>query len=333
MGVNLTDIYDTMQLYLGSLYVNDFNRFGKTYQVIVQADAPFRADADSITQLKTRNNKGDMVPLGALMKVVPSFGPVSVTRHNGFYSADINGAPKPGFSSGQAQAEIEHVLQASLPRGINFDWTELVYQEKIAGNTMIYIFPLCVLLVFLVLTANYESWTLPLAIVLIVPLCIFSAILGVWVSSFLIPLDNNIFTQIAFVVLVGLACKNAILIVEFARDLEARGEAMLDAVLHACRMRLRPILMTSFAFCAGVIPLIVGTGAGEEMRRAMGIAVFWGMVGVTSFGIFLTPVFYVLLRSLASRKPAGLKAPQGSRDGLGGGAIGMQPQPHGPHDE
>jgi multidrug efflux pump len=325
MGVSLTDIYDTMQLYLGSLYVNDFNRFGKTYQVIVQADAPYRADADSITQLKTRNAKGEAVPLGALMKIVPTYGPVSVTRHNGFYSADVNGAPKPGFSSGQGQAEIERVLKASLPRGINFDWTELVYQEKIAGNTMIYIFPLCVLLVFLVLAANYESWTLPLAIVLIVPLCIFSAILGVWVSGFLIPLDNNIFTQIAFVVLVGLACKNAILIVEFARDLEARGEAMLDAVLHACRMRLRPILMTSFAFCAGVIPLIVGTGAGEEMRRAMGIAVFWGMVGVTSFGIFLTPVFYVLLRTLAARRPA-VKAQPQAREGLGGAPFGMQPQ-------
>ena len=330
MGVNLTDIYDTMQLYLGSLYVNDFNRFGKTYQVIVQADAPFRADADSIAQLKTRNSRGESVPLGALMKIEPSFGPVSVTRHNGFYSADVNGAPKPGYSSGQAQAEIEHVLSASLPRGITYDWTELVYQEKIAGNTMIYIFPLCVLLVFLVLAANYESWTLPLAIVLIVPLCIFSAILGVWVSGFLIASDNNIFTQIAFVVLVGLACKNAILIVEFARDLEVRGEAMLDAVLHACRMRLRPILMTSFAFCAGVIPLIVGTGAGEEMRRAMGIAVFWGMVGVTSFGIFMTPVFYVLLRTLARSPKSARAASKAQPQGLGGAAFGMQPQ--GPRD-
>ena len=330
MGVNLTDIYDTMQLYLGSLYVNDFNRFGKTYQVIVQADAPFRADADSIAQLKTRNSRGEAVPLGALMKIEQSFGPVSVTRHNGFYSADINGAPKPGYSSGQAQAEIEHVLSASLPRGITYDWTELVYQEKIAGNTMIYIFPLCVLLVFLVLSANYESWTLPLAIVLIVPLCIFSAILGVWVSGFLIPSDNNIFTQIAFVVLVGLACKNAILIVEFARDLEVRGEPMMDAVLHACRMRLRPILMTSFAFCAGVIPLIVGTGAGEEMRRAMGIAVFWGMVGVTSFGIFMTPVFYVLLRTLARPPKSARAARKAQPQGLGGAALGMQPQ--GPRD-
>jgi len=321
MGVSLTDIYDTMQLYLGSLYVNDFNRFGKTYQVIVQADAQYRADADSIPQLKTRNSRGEMVPLGALLKVEPSFGPVSVTRHNGFYSADINGAPKPGFSSGQGQAEIEHVLQKSLPRGITYDWTELVYQEKTAGNTMGYIFPLCVLLVFLVLTANYESWTLPLAIVLIVPMCIFSAILGVWLSGFLgIPADNNIFTQIAFVVLVGLACKNAILIVEFARDLEARGEPMLDAVLHACRMRLRPILMTSVAFCAGVIPLILGSGAGSEMRRAMGIAVFSGMLGVTSFGIFLTPVFYVLLRTMSGSRRLG-------------GAAALQVQPQGPRDE
>jgi multidrug efflux pump len=333
MGVNLTDIYDTMQLYLGSLYVNDFNRFGKTYQVIVQADAQFRANADSITQLKTRNSRGEMVPLGALLKVVPSFGPVSVTRHNGFYSADINGAPKPGFSSGQAQAEIEHVLQASLPRGITYDWTELVYQEKIAGNTMVYIFPLCVLLVFLVLAANYESWTLPLAIVLIVPMCIFSAITGVWLSGFFgIPADNNIFTQIAFVVLVGLACKNAILIVEFARDLEVRGEPMIDAVLHACRMRLRPILMTSVAFCAGVIPLILGSGAGSEMRRAMGIAVFSGMLGVTSFGIFLTPVFYVLLRRLgAVRKPSGAAVQPQPREGLGGAALELQPQ--GPRDD
>ncbi len=332
MGVSLTDIYDTMQLYLGSLYVNDFNRFGKTYQVIVQADAPFRASADSIPQLKTHNARGEPVPLGALMKIEQSFGPVSVTRHNGFYSADINGAPKPGFSSGQAQAEIEHVVQASIPHGIGYDWTELVYQEKIAGNTMVYIFPLCVLLVFLVLTANYESWTLPLAIILIVPLCIFSAILGVWLSGFFgIPADNNIFTQIAFVVLVGLACKNAILIVEFARDLEARGESTLDAVLHACRLRLRPILMTSVAFCAGVIPLILGSGAGSEMRRAMGIAVFSGMLGVTSFGIFLTPVFYVLLRSLnRSRKPAGMQR-QVPREGMGGAALGMQPQ--GPRDE
>src|ERR1700739_1113682 len=241
MGVSLTDIYDTMQLYLGSLYVNAFNRFGKTYQGIVQAEAPYRADADSIPQLKTRNSKGEMVPLGALMRVVPTFGPVSVTRHNGFYAADINGAPKPGFSSGQAQGTHEGVLKESLPRGINFDWTELVYQEKIAGNTMIYIFPLCVLLVFLGLAANYESWTLPLALVLIVPMCIFSSIFGVWFSGFFIPLDNNIFTQIAFVVLVGLACKNAILIVEFAKQQTEAGKDRVSAAIEAARLRLRPI--------------------------------------------------------------------------------------------
>ena len=309
MGVNLNDIYDTMQVYLGSLYVNDFNLFGKTYQVIVQADAPYRSTADQIAQLKTRNGRGEMVPLGALLTVEPTFGPSSVTRHNGYYSADINGAPKPGYSSGQAQAEIEGVLRAALPRGISYDWTELVYQEKIAGNSSFLIFPLSVLLVFLVLAATYESWRLPLAIILIVPLCIFSALLGVWISRMLGAVgDNNIFTQIALVVLVGLACKNAILIVEFARDLQAQGQTMLDAVLHACRMRLRPILMTSIAFCAGVVPLIVGSGAGSEMRSAMGIAVFSGMVGVTAFGIFLTPVFYVLLRGSAKRNPGPARA-------------------------
>jgi multidrug efflux pump len=303
LGVNLNDVYDTMQTFLGSLYVNDFNQFGKTYQVVVQADAPYRARPEDIASLKVRSARGDMVPLGAIMKVEPTFGPSSVTRYNGFYSADVNGSPKPGFSSGQAQAEITQILQRSLPRGIGFSWTELVYQEEIAGNTAQLIFPLCVLLVFMVLTATYESWTLPVAIILIVPMCILSALFGVWVSRVLFhqPGDFNIFTQIAFVVLVGLACKNAILIVEFAKDLEERGESTLQAVIHACRMRLRPILMTSIAFIAGVIPLILGSGAGAEMRRAMGIAVFSGMIGVTVFGIFLTPVFYVLVRTARER--------------------------------
>jgi len=297
MGVNLRDVYDTMQIYLGSLYVNDFNRFGKTYSVVVQADAPFRATPESMLQLKTRNEHGEVVPLGALMTVQTTFGPTRVTRYNGYPSADINGSPKPGFSSGQAQAEMERLLKSSLPHGMGYEWTELVYQEKIAGNTMIYIFPLCILLVFFVLAATYESWSMPLAILLIVPLCILSAMAGVWISGFLgEPGDNNVFTQIALVVLLGLACKNAILIVEFARELEFQGHTIKKAVIEACRWRLRPILMTSIAFCAGVIPLIVGTGAGNEMRRAMGIAVFSGMVGVTLFGIFLTPVFYVLLR-------------------------------------
>ncbi|MBL0720925.1 efflux RND transporter permease subunit [Piscinibacter sp. Jin2] len=304
LGVNLSDVYETMQTYLGSLYVNDFNRFGKTYQVIVQADAPFRNKPEDIAALRVRNDRGDMVPLGAFVDVQPTFGPSAVSRYNGYYSADINGSPKPGFSSGQAQAEMEKLLKEALPRGVGYQWTELVYQEKIAGNTMVLIFPICVLLVFLVLAAMYESWKLPIAILLIVPMCILSALTGVWLSRFWgQPGDFNLFTQIAFVVLVGLACKNAILIVEFAKELEEQGEKVLDAVIHACRMRLRPILMTSIAFIAGVTPLIFGSGAGSEMRQAMGIAVFSGMIGVTIFGIYLTPVFYVLMRGRGRAMP------------------------------
>ncbi|HEY5322582.1 MAG TPA: efflux RND transporter permease subunit, partial [Caldimonas sp.] len=306
----LGDIYDTMQVNLGSLYVNDFTKFGKTYQVIVQADAPFRADAQAIGALKTRNAAGEMVPLSALMTVEPTFGPTRVTRYNGYPSADLNGAPKPGFSSGQAEEEIEALLKKTLPRGMGYEWTELTYQDRLTRNVglpgtsvqipvIAAVMMIAVLLVILVLAAQYESWSLPMAIVLIVPMCVLAALLGVWISHFppfAQPGDLNIFTQVALVVLVGLACKNAILIVEFAKELEERGEALLDAVIKACRMRLRPILMTSIAFCAGVLPLIFGSGAGSEMRRAMGIAVFSGMLGVTLFGIFLTPVFYVLLR-------------------------------------
>jgi len=305
MGVSLTDVYETMQTYLGSLYVNDFNRFGRTFQVIVQADAGHRATAEDIGRLKVRNNKGQMVPLSAIMTVKPTFGPGAVGRYNGYFTADINGAPKPGVSSGQAQAHMEKLLAETLPRGLGYEWTDLVYQEKTAGNTMAYIFPLCVLLVFLVLAATYESWTLPLAIILIVPMCILSAMTGVWISQFLgAPGDNNIFTKVALVVLVGLACKNAILIVEFAKDLEERGEKLIDAVVHACRLRLRPILMTSIAFIAGVVPLVLSSGAGAEMRQAMGIAVFAGMLGVTFFGLFLTPVFYVVLRRFTEKRRA-----------------------------
>ncbi|MES3011205.1 MAG: multidrug efflux RND transporter permease subunit [Pseudomonadota bacterium] len=322
MGVNLTDIYDTMQINLGSLYVNDFTRFGKTYQVIVQADAPFRANAEAVGALKTRNAAGEMVPLSALMTVEPTFGPTRVTRYNGFPSADINGAANPGFSSGQAEAEIEALLKKTLPRGIGYEWTELTYQDRLTRDITVpgtgiklpilaAVMLIAVVLVVLVLAAQYESWSLPMAIVAIVPMCVLAALFGVWVSSFppfSQPGDLNIFTQVALVVLVGLACKNAILIVEFAKELEERGEKLFDAIVHACRMRLRPILMTSIAFCAGVVPLILGSGAGSEMRRAMGIAVFSGMVGVTLFGIFLTPVFYVLLRNRKSPKnnhPAG----------------------------
>ncbi len=334
MGIRLSDIYDTMQVNLGSLYVNDFTQFGKTYQVVVQADAPFRADASAITDLKTRNAAGEMVPLGALMTVEPTFGPTRVTRYNGYPSADINGAANPGFSSSQAEAEIEMLLQRTLPRGMSYEWTELAYQDRLTrdfavpGTTwkvpvLAAVLAISVLLVILVLAAQYESWSLPMVIVLIVPMGILSALFGVWVSSFppfMQPGDLNIFTQVALVVLVGLACKNAILIVEFAKELEDQGERMVDAVIHACRMRLRPILMTSIAFCAGVIPLILGSGAGSEMRRAMGIAVFSGMVGVTLFGIFLTPVFYALLRSGRARKQP--PPPQAAKPAL---AHGDQP--------
>ncbi len=317
MGVALQDIYDTLQINLGSLYVNDFNRFGKTYQVIVQADAPFRSQADSIVELKTRNGRGEMVPLGALMQVEPTFGPTRVQRYNGFPAADINGAAKPGFSGGQAEGEIERLL-GKLPRGMSYEWTELSYQDRLTRDvtvpgldikvpTLAVVLLLSVILVVLVLAAQYESWSLPLAIILIVPMSVLSALLGVWLSHlppFMQVGDLNLFTQVALVVLVGLACKNAILIVEFAKELEERGKPMVEALIEACRLRLRPILMTSIAFCAGVIPLILGSGAGSEMRRAMGIAVFSGMVGVTLFGIFLTPVFYALLRKSTEKKRA-----------------------------
>jgi multidrug efflux pump len=297
MGVPLSDIFDTMQINLGSLYVNDFNKFGRTYQVIAQADAPFRADASAIGQFKVRNTTGEMVPLGSLVNVSPTYGPDRVERYNSFFAADFNGGPAPGVSSGQAQDIMEKLAKETLPRGIGFEWTDLTYQEILAGNTMVIVFPLCVLLVFLVLAAQYESWTLPLAVILIVPASILCALLGVWATNG----DNNIFTQIALFVLVGLASKNAILIVEFARDLEHQGRGVVEAALEACRLRLRPILMTSIAFIMGVLPLVFSSGAGSEMRHAMGVAVFAGMLGVTLFGLFLTPLFYVLLRTLALR--------------------------------
>ena len=299
LGVEVQDIFDTMQTYLGSIYVNDFNRFGRTYEVIAQADAPFRTRVDDILRLQVRNSSGKMVPLGAVVNITPTTGPDSALRYNGFRSADLNGVPGPGFSSGQAQEAIGKILEESLPNGMQFEWTDLTYQEILAGNTAILVFPLCVLLVFLVLAAQYESLILPLAIILIVPMCLFSAITGVWLTGG----DNNIFTQIGLFVLVGLACKNAILIVEFARDLELQGRRPLEAAIEAARLRLRPILMTSFAFIMGVVPLVMSSGAGSEMRHAMGIAVFFGMLGVTFFGLFLTPVFYLLLRSLSGMRP------------------------------
>jgi multidrug efflux pump len=300
LGVSLSSLYETLQVYLGSLYVNDFNQFGRTYQVVAQADSKFRDGADDIRRLKVRNERGQMVPMGTLVTVREAFGPDRVMRYNGYPAAEINGAPAPGYSSGQAEAFIEGLVKQTLPPGMAYEWTELTYQQRIAGNTAMYIFPLCILLVFLVLAAQYESLSLPLVIILIVPMTLLSAMVGVLLKGS----DNNIFTQIGLIVLVGLACKNAILIVEFAREKQREGQDPVSAALEACKLRLRPILMTSIAFIAGVYPLVISSGAGAEMRQAMGVAVFAGMIGVTVFGLFLTPVFYVEIMKRVGRSSA-----------------------------
>ncbi len=297
LGIPIDDVFRTMQIYLGSLYVNDFNQFGRTYQVIAQADNEYRKTAEDIGSLKTKNQAGEMVPLSSVLTVEESFGPEMAMRYNAYRSADINGDTGQGFSSGQAQNKITEILNDNLPQGFSFEWTELTYQQILAGNTAIYIFPLCLLLVFLVLAAQYESLTLPIAVILIVPMAILSAILGI----FFFGGDNNIFTQISLFLLAGLASKNAILIVEFARDLEREGKGTIEAAVEASRLRLRPILMTSFAFILGVLPLVLSHGAGAEMRQAIGTAVFSGMLGVTFFGLILTPTFYVLMRKLEIR--------------------------------
>jgi len=291
-GVQINDVFTTMQAYLGSIYVNDFNQFGRTYQVNVQADEGFRQEPEQINQLKVRNQDGDMIPLGSFLSVNHSAGPDRVMHYNGFTTAEVNGAPAPGYSSGQAQAAIERILEETLPIGMEYEWTDLTYQQILAGNAALVVFPLVVLLVFLVLAAQYESLSLPLAIILIVPMTLLSAMTGV----ILYGGDNNIFTQIGFIVLVGLATKNAILIVEFAKELQDNGMTVIEAIKEAGRLRLRPILMTSIAFIMGVVPMVFSTGAGAEMRQAMGVAVFSGMIGVTVFGLILTPVFYYLLR-------------------------------------
>jgi len=291
-GVKLNDVFQTLQVNLGSLYVNDFNRFGRTYRVVAQADAPFRSQVDDILPLKTRNAAGEMVPLGSMISVKESFGPDIVERFNGYGSADINGGPAPGHSSGEAQAAISKILDENLPSGMSYEWTEIAFQQIDAGNAAVFVFPLCVIFVFLVLAAQYESFTLPLAIILIVPMALLAGLVGIHLQGG----DNNIFTQIGFLVLVGLASKNAILIVEFAKHLQEQGRDRVQAVLEAARLRLRPIVMTSIAFIMGVMPLAFAHGAGQEVRRAMGAAVLSGMIGVTVFGLMLTPVFYVLLR-------------------------------------
>ena len=299
LSVPVTSVFETMQIYLGSLYVNDFNKFGRTYSVRVQADAKFRARADDVGLLKVRSDTGEMVPLSALLKIKESAGPERAMRYNGFLTADLNGGAAPGYSTGQAQAVVEKIAAETFPKGIAFEWTDLTYQEIIAGNSSLVVFPVALLLVFLVLAAQYESLALPLSIIMIVPMGLLAAMLGVWLTRG----DNNVFTQIGLIVLVGLSAKNAILIVEFARELEFAGRTPVQAAIEASRLRLRPILMTSLAFIMGVVPLVISSGAGSEMRHAMGVAVFSGMIGVTAFGIFFTPMFYVLLRALAGNRP------------------------------
>ena len=297
-GIPLNNIFEAMQVNLGSLYVNDFNRFGRTYQVVAQADSEFRSDAEDIAKLKTRNNNGQMVPLGSVLTVKETYGPERAMRYNGYPAAEINGGPAPGYSSGQAEALMEKVAKETLPKGMFLDWTDLTYQKILAGNTGMLVFPISILLVFLVLAAQYESFRLPFAVLLIVPMALLSAMAGVWATDG----DNNIFTQIGLIVLIGLAAKNAILIVEFAVKLREEGKGIVESAVEAARLRLRPILMTSIAFIAGVYPLVAATGAGAEMRQAMGVAVFAGMIGVTVFGLFLTPIFYVVLERIGSKK-------------------------------
>ncbi|MDO3383384.1 efflux RND transporter permease subunit [Gilvimarinus algae] len=294
LGLQIDEVFDTMQIYLGSLYVNDFNQFGRTYQVIAQADAEYRSSTEDALKLKVRNQSGDMVPLGSVVQMQESYGPESASHYNGYLAADLNGNAAPGYSSGAAQDAISEILAETLPPGMAFEWTDLTYQQVLSGNTAIFIFPLCLLLVYLVLAAQYESLALPLSVIAIVPLSVLAAVTGIWLTGG----DNNIFTQISLFVLAGLASKNAILIVEFARDLERQGMPTYQAAINASRLRLRPILMTSFAFIMGVVPLVLSSGAGAEMRNVMGIAVFSGMLGVTFFGLIFTPVFYVLVRKL-----------------------------------
>ncbi|MFI3186178.1 MAG: multidrug efflux RND transporter permease subunit [Methylococcaceae bacterium] len=312
MDVPLKDVFDTLQIYLGSLYVNDFNSLGRTYQVVAQADSEFRMQPSDIAKLKTRNLQGGVVPLGSLMSVKEISGPDKITRYNMYPAAEINGSTLPGVSSSQAITVMNELLDTELPAGFNFEWTELSLQQVLAGNVALLVFPLSVIFVFLALAAQYESWSLPFAVILIVPMCILSSLAGIWLRD----MDNNIFTQVGFIVLVGLACKNAILIVEFAKHRQEAGLNRFDAAMEAARIRLRPILMTSFAFIMGVFPLVIAEGAGSESRQLLGTAVFSGMVGVTVFGLLLTPVFYVLAEGLSERwKASRLKPPHASVSG------------------
>ena len=301
LGVPITRFFDTLSTYMGSTFVNDFNILGRTYRVTAQADNPFRLSVRDVENLRTRSVTGDMVPLGAVARFQEITGPYRVPRYNLFPAAEVQGATTPGFSTGQAIAAMETILAANLPSGFGFEWTEIALQEKVAGNTAAIAFSLAVVFVFLLLAAQYESVLLPLAVILIVPMCLLAAVSGLLLRG----MDNNILSQIGFVVLIGLAAKNAILIVEFARQAEEQGANRWDAAVQAAQTRLRPILMTSFAFILGVVPLVIATGAGAEMRQALGTAVFFGMLGVTFFGLIFTPVFYVLVRWIGSTRVFG----------------------------
>jgi multidrug efflux pump len=298
LGVSLDDVNQTLDMYLGSLYVNSFNAFGRDWQVTVQAEGTYRNRVEDINLFQVRNKTGQMVPLGTLVTPKDVLGPISVTRYNLFTAASLNGNIQNGFSTGDAIKEIEKIAGETLPISMKSEWTELMFMQIRAGNTAMYVFLLGVVCVFLALSALYESWSLPLAVILVVPLCLLCSVAGVrWSNR-----DVNIFVQIGLVVLVGLACKNAILIVEYARQLHQEGKTVFAATVEASRLRLRPILMTSFAFILGVVPLVVASGAGAEMRRSLGTAVFSGMLGVTLFGIFLTPVFFFVILGLGENR-------------------------------
>jgi multidrug efflux pump len=299
-GVALSDIFEALQGYLGSVYVNDFTRFGRNWQVNVQADSRFRVSREDLGRLKVRTATGGMAPLDALLVARDITGPSIVNHYQMYPAADINGSLLPGATSGDAISIMNQLASRELPQGMRIEWTELAFQQILADNDLLtkLVFPLGVLFVFLVLAAQYESWSLPLAIILIVPMCLSAAIAGVW----LMDLDDNVFTQIGLVVLIALASKNAILIVEFARQLQQQGKTVQEAALEACRLRLRPILMTSLAFILGVVPLVRASGAGAEMRRALGVTVFSGMLGVTLFGLLFTPVFYVIVNWFIDRR-------------------------------
>ena len=297
LGINVTEVFQALQIYLGSSYVNDFNLFGRTFRVVAQAKADERMNTNDVLAIRVRNSNGDAVPLGSFTTVRDVSGPYRVPRYNLYQSAELDGAAAPGYSQGQAMQIMEKLAAETLPDGFSYEWTTLAYQQLRAGNTAVFAFVLAVVFVFLVLAAQFESLTLPVAVIMIVPMCLIASIVGVVLRG----QDNNILTQVGFIVLIGLAAKNAILIVEFATQLEERGRNRFEAAIEAARLRLRPILMTSLAFIFGVLPMVWAVGAGAELRQTLGTAVFSGMIGVTVFGLIFTPVFYVVTRWLAER--------------------------------